>query len=101
MQITDTENPSNVLDTLIVGAGIRGMSLAHAMQARQSPTGSRPARFYEQKVRDEWEGGLSPPPARGFSKEEGPNSFSPAPALLKLAVDVGLKPLPHPAQAGC
>lgn len=91
MQITDTENPSNVLDTLIVGAGISGLSLAHAMQAGQSPSGNRPRQILLTESQGRVGGRIVTSTGEGFLWEEGPNSFSPTPALLKLAVDVGLK----------
>ncbi len=74
-----------MLDTLIIGAGISGLSLAHALQ--QNP--SRRILVTERQGRVG--GNIKTTNVAEFLWEEGPNSFSPTPALLKLAIDVGLK----------
>ncbi|MCL1473262.1 protoporphyrinogen oxidase [Argonema antarcticum] len=75
---------TNVLDTLIVGAGISGLSLAHALQQD-----GRRILLCERQGRVG--GNITTGMAEGFIWEEGPTSFAPTPELLRLAVDVGLE----------
>lgn len=75
---------NQVLDTLIVGAGISGLSLAHALRQDQ-----KQILLCERSLRVG--GNITTGTGEGFLWEEGPTSFSPTPELLKLAVDVGLK----------
>ncbi len=75
---------NQVLDTLIIGAGISGLSLAFNLQTNQ-----RQILVAESQGRIG--GNITTNKAEGFIWEEGPNSFAPTPALLKLLVDVGLK----------
>jgi len=75
---------TNVLDTLIVGAGISGLSLAHTLQEDR-----RRILLCERQGRVG--GNITTGMAEGFLWEEGPTSFSPTPELLRLAVDVGLE----------
>ena len=80
---------TNRLDCLIVGAGISGLSLAHALKT-QSPQASSlniGVREHQNRVG----GNITTESNGGFIWEEGPNSFSPSPELLKLIVEVGLK----------
>jgi oxygen-dependent protoporphyrinogen oxidase len=77
---------SKVLDTLlIVGAGISGLSLAHALRQDSS------RQILVTECQGRVGGNITTGKVAEFLWEEGPNSFSPTPALLKLAVDVGLK----------
>ncbi len=80
---------TNVVDTLIVGAGISGLSVAHALQ-KAAKTGS-PLKILVAESQGRVGGNITTATADGFLWEEGPNSFSPTPELMKLAVDVGLK----------
>ena len=80
---------TNVVDALIVGAGISGLSLAHALQ-KEAKTGS-PLKILVAESQGRVGGNITTATADGFLWEEGPNSFSPTPELMKLAVDVGLK----------
>ncbi|MBW4681817.1 MAG: protoporphyrinogen oxidase [Microcoleus vaginatus WJT46-NPBG5] len=91
MQTTQPANPSNVIDTLIVGAGISGLSLGHTLQNDKAATASRPWKILVTESQGRVGGRIVSSSGDGFLWEEGPNSFSPTPALLKLAVDVGLK----------
>ncbi len=79
----------NVVDTLIVGAGITGLSLAHALQ-KQAKTGN-PLKILVAESQGRVGGNITTCTGNGFLWEEGPNSFSPQAELMKLAVDVGLK----------
>ncbi len=80
---------TNVVDALIVGAGISGLSLAHALQ-KEAKTGT-PLKILVAESQGRVGGNITTATADGFLWEEGPNSFSPTPELMKLAVDVGLK----------
>jgi len=73
-----------MLDTLIVGAGISGLSTAYRLHERQ-------CQILVAEQRDRVGGNITTEQQGEFLWEEGPNSFSPTPDLLKLAVDVGLK----------
>ncbi|TAG91209.1 MAG: protoporphyrinogen oxidase [Oscillatoriales cyanobacterium] len=80
---------TNVVDTLIVGAGITGLSLAHALQ-KEAKTGT-PVKILVAESLGRVGGNITTCTGNGFLWEEGPNSFSPTAELMKLAVDVGLK----------
>lgn len=73
-----------MLDTLIVGAGISGLSTAYRLQEKQKD-------IVVAEKRDRAGGNIISQQQGEFLWEEGPNSFSPTPELLRLAVDVGLK----------
>ncbi len=80
---------THVLDSLIVGAGISGLSLAHTLHQNSNHSSSPHILVSEHQGRV---GGNVTTVSEGeFLWEEGPNSFSPTPELLKLAVEVGLK----------
>ncbi len=72
-----------VLDTLVVGAGLSGLSTAIAL-APHSPS------LLVAERRDRVGGNITSRQQDGFLWEEGPTSFQPAPALLELALEVGL-----------
>jgi len=72
-----------ILDTLIAGAGLSGLSVAHRLA--QS---SRSLLLAERS--DRVGGNIVSQQRDGFRWEEGPNSFLPVPALLDLALEVGL-----------
>ena len=78
-----------LLDTLIVGAGISGLSLAHALD--KGATTASMLKILVAESQGRVGGNITTATREGFLWEEGPNSFSPTPELLKLAVDVGLK----------
>ncbi|WP_341732669.1 protoporphyrinogen oxidase [Microcoleus sp. EPA2] len=80
---------TNRVDTLIVGAGITGLSLAHALH-KEAKTGT-PLKILVAESQGRVGGNITTSTGHGFLWEEGPNSFSPTPELMKLAVDVGLK----------
>lgn len=81
---------STTVDVLVVGAGISGLSLAHILQ-RQSTSTQSNRQILVAESRDRAGGNIVTQQQDGFLWEEGPNSFSPTPALLKLIVDVGLE----------
>lgn len=74
-----------MLDTLIIGAGISGLSLAGSFQHNRS------RQILVTERSDRIGGRITTGKVAEFLWEEGANSFSPTPALLKLAVDAGLK----------
>jgi oxygen-dependent protoporphyrinogen oxidase len=80
---------TNRIDCLIVGAGISGLSLAHALPT-QDPEGS-PLKIWVTEHQNRVGGNITTVSEGEFLWEEGPNSFSPTPELLKLIVEVGLK----------
>lgn len=80
---------TNVLDTLIVGAGISGLSLAHALHRKTN--GTSPPEVMVTESQNRVGGNITTGSQGEFLWEEGPNSFAPTPELLELAVDVGLK----------
>ena len=80
---------TEVLDVLIVGAGISGLTLAHALKKANNHS---PLKILVAESQDRVGGNITTVTTEDFLWEEGPNSFSPTPELLKLAVDVGLKP---------
>ncbi len=70
-------------DVVVVGGGITGLTLAWRLQQRSLKVLLAEAQTYVG-------GSISTQSREGFRWEEGPNSFSPAPALLNLIADVGL-----------
>jgi oxygen-dependent protoporphyrinogen oxidase len=80
---------TNRIDCLIVGAGISGLSLAHALNTQHLPPS--PLKIWVREHLDRVGGNITTRSNDGFIWEEGPNSFSPSPELLKLIVEVGLK----------
>jgi oxygen-dependent protoporphyrinogen oxidase len=80
---------TDVLDTLIVGAGISGLSLAHALH--READGAPPPNVAIAESRNRVGGNITTKSQGEFLWEEGPSSFAPTPELLELAVDVGLK----------
>ena len=75
---------TGVLDTLVVGAGLSGLTAA----LRLTECGRR---VVVAEHCDRVGGVVTTASADGFLWEEGPNSFAPTPELLDLAVRVGLK----------
>ncbi|MEM1171869.1 MAG: protoporphyrinogen oxidase [Cyanobacteria bacterium P01_H01_bin.35] len=79
---------TEVLDVLVVGAGISGLSLAHKLTKLSN---NSPLKILVAESQNRVGGNITTVSQGDFLWEEGPNSFSPTPELLKLAVDVGLK----------
>lgn len=80
---------TNVVDSLIVGAGISGLCLAFALKQRSK--NEPPLKILVTERQGRVGGNITTVSEGDFLWEEGPNSFSPTPELLKLVVDVGLK----------
>lgn len=79
---------TEILDVLVVGAGISGLSLAHKLTKLSNDS---PLKILVAESQNRVGGNITTVSQGEFLWEEGPNSFSPTPELLKLAVDVGLK----------
>lgn len=75
-----------VLDCVIVGAGISGLTLAQALTSDHSTTVKN---ILITEAQDRVGGNIiSKRTLEGFQYEEGPNSFQPSDAVLKLAVSI-------------
>lgn len=74
------------VDVLIVGSGVSASSLAHNI-TKNSPDVS----LLMTEARDVVGGNVISREEGGYIWEEGPNTFQPSPAIMRLAVDVGLK----------
>lgn len=82
-QTTEVNQP---LDVLVVGAGISGLTIAHELAIAKN------YHVLVAEAQDRVGGAItSNRNDEGYLWEEGPNSFQPAPELLRLAVQVGLK----------
>lgn len=82
-QTTEVNQP---LDVLVVGAGISGLAIAHQLAIAKN------FRVLVAEAQDRVGGAItSNRNDEGYLWEEGPNSFQPAPELLRLAVQVGIK----------
>lgn len=73
-------------DVLIIGAGISGTSLAFNLN-KEYPS----VNLLLTEARDVVGGNVISRQAHGYTWEEGPNTYQPAPHIMRLAVDVGLK----------
>jgi protoporphyrinogen/coproporphyrinogen III oxidase len=77
--------PTDV-DVLVVGSGVSGCALAHSLQ-KAHPELS----LLMTEARDVVGGNIISREEGGYIWEEGPNTFQPAPHIMRLAVDIGLK----------
>jgi oxygen-dependent protoporphyrinogen oxidase len=86
MTSAPTTEVNQPLDVLVVGAGISGLTIAHELAIAKN------YRVLVAEAQDRVGGAItSNRNDEGYLWEEGPNSFQPAPELLRLAVQVGLK----------
>ncbi|MFM7602991.1 MAG: protoporphyrinogen oxidase [Pseudanabaena sp.] len=86
MSLTPSSETNQPLDVLVVGAGISGLTIAHELAI------AKKYRVLVAEAQDRVGGAItSAKNDEGYLWEEGPNSFQPAPELLRLAVQVGLK----------
>ena len=77
---------NQLLDVLVVGAGISGLTIAYELAIAKQHS------VLVAEAQDRVGGAItSASNEEGYLWEEGPNSFQPAPELLRLAVEVGLK----------
>lgn len=80
LEISDT---SNLWDVLILGGGISGLTLGFRLQQKGY-------RVLIIEGSDRPGGSISTQRGSGFCWEEGPNSFTPTPALLNLVADLNI-----------
>lgn len=86
MTLTPPSEANQPLDVLVVGAGISGLTIAHELAI------AKKYRVLVAETQDRVGGAItSAKNDEGYQWEEGPNSFQPAPELLRLTVQVGLK----------
>lgn len=83
--MSDSANPSNIQDTLIVGAGISGLTLGYTLRKQYSQ------QILVCESQGRVGGNITTGNVGDFRWEEGPNSFLPAPEMLRLIVDLGLE----------
>ena len=77
---------NQLLDVLVVGAGISGLTIAYELAIAKQHS------VLVAETQDRLGGAITTASNdEGYLWEEGPNSFQPAPELLRLAVEVGLK----------
>mmetsp|Transcript_6403 Transcript_6403/g.13996 ORF Transcript_6403/g.13996 Transcript_6403/m.13996 type:complete len:583 (+) Transcript_6403:132-1880(+) len=77
---------SEVLDVVIVGSGVSGLSAAVQLR-KDVPNAS----IFITEARDRVGGNITTMTGNGRLWEEGPNSFQPGDAILSTACDVGLQ----------
>jgi oxygen-dependent protoporphyrinogen oxidase len=86
MSLKPSSEANPPLDVLVVGAGISGLTIAHELAI------AKQCSVLVAEALDRVGGAItSAKNDEGYQWEEGPNSFQPAPELLRLAVQVGLK----------
>lgn len=74
---------AEVLDTVVVGAGISGLVTAQALATKH---GDKVTSFLVTEGRERVGGNITSMQADGYVWEEGPNSFQPNDAMLQAAV---------------
>ncbi|CAM8936824.1 unnamed protein product [Rhodiola kirilowii] len=84
LAIQDKATP--ILDCVVVGAGISGLTIAQALSTRHNHNN-----FILTEARDRAGGNIITVETDGYLWEQGPNSFQPTDPMLTLAVDSGLK----------
>ena len=82
----DEENSLGVKDTIIVGGGVSGLSTAFTMKSKNESCD-----IMVTEIRDRVGGNVTSKNDGQYVWEEGPNSYQPGDAVLKLACDAGMK----------
>uniref|UniRef100_A0A7N0V7C0 Protoporphyrinogen oxidase n=1 Tax=Kalanchoe fedtschenkoi TaxID=63787 RepID=A0A7N0V7C0_KALFE len=83
----DASQSQPLLDCVVVGAGISGLTIAQALSTRHNHNN-----FILTEARDRAGGNIiTVQTDDGYLWEQGPNSFQPTDPMLALAVDSGLK----------
>lgn len=72
----------SVLDCVVIGAGISGLCIAHALATKHAEAPN----FIVTEARDRVGGNITTVEKDGFLWEEGPNSFQPSDSMLTLVV---------------
>eukprot|EP00879_Flechtneria_rotunda_P004310 GHRR01004560.1.p1 GENE.GHRR01004560.1~~GHRR01004560.1.p1 ORF type:complete len:570 (+),score=195.70 GHRR01004560.1:132-1841(+) len=85
--VTAASKQSDVLDTVVVGAGISGLVTAQALLTKHS---DKVQSFLVTEGRERVGGNITSMQGDGYTWEEGPNSFQPNDAMLQAAVDAGV-----------
>lgn len=75
-----------MLDAVIVGAGVSGLTAAQILATKHKDTVRS---FMVTEARDRVGGNITTMEGNGFLWEEGPNSFQPSDSVLQIAVDAG------------
>ena len=75
-----------VKDTIIVGGGVSGLSTAFTMKSKNASCD-----VVVTEIRDRVGGNVTSMNDGTYIWEEGPNSYQPGDAVLKLACDAGMK----------
>ena len=83
---SDDENSLGVKDTIIVGGGVSGLSTAFTMKSKNASCD-----IMVTEIRDRVGGNVTSKNDGQYIWEEGPNSYQPGDAVLKLACDAGMK----------
>lgn len=82
---TSTSSKPTEVDTLVVGSGISGSTLAYRLHTSSSHS------LLLTEARNVVGGNVISRKRDGYIWEEGPNTFQPATHIMRLAVDLGLK----------
>jgi oxygen-dependent protoporphyrinogen oxidase len=73
----------HVYDTIVVGAGISGLTTAQALAAKHGVSN-----FLVTEARERVGGNITSMSGEGYIWEEGPNSFQPNDFMLQIAVSL-------------
>jgi len=86
LKVRASTDEDAVRDTVIVGGGVSGLSTAFTMKSKNSSCD-----IIVTEIRDRVGGNVTSKNDGQYIWEEGPNSYQPGDAVLKLACDAGMK----------
>ena len=86
LKVRASSDEDAVKDTVIVGGGVSGLSTAFTMKSKNSSCD-----IIVTEIRDRVGGNVTSKNDGQYIWEEGPNSYQPGDAVLKLACDAGMK----------